>query len=447
MPTPTRSAATALAAASLALAACGPAPEPGPRVVAEGGAWTWFNDERAMVADGHLVVGFVDTAGYPSVRVEPVEGGVPSRSYRVGSFRERDDHNNPALLVLDTPGDDGPGGSGEAGEGEGGVRILAAWAPHNTRPFWWWRHGTLAGDSVAWGPEERTDELGATATYANLFRLAGEGGRIYDFFRGINFNPTVMTSDDGGATWSEPHHFMAVGTGRTRPYVKYASDGEGRIDFLYTQAHPRQEANHVYHVYYADGFLHRSDGAPIQPMPDGGTGPLPVAAGTLVYDAATAGRAWVWDLEYDDGAPVAAYIAARDSTLGLDLRYRYARWDPAIGGWRDGEIARAGTRLYRGENHYAGGIAIDPAHPSTVYISADVDPVTGEPTEHYQIYRGRRAAGAWSWEALTADPTADNIRPTVTRAPGGGPRVLLWLRGRYAAYTDFATDILALVLE
>lgn len=427
-------AAAAALAVVVALPACDRGPEP--RVMVEGGAWTWFNDERAVVADGRLLVGYVDTAGFAGVAVTPLDGAGPARSYRLGSFRERDDHDNPSLLRLD----DG--------------RVLAAWAPHDTRPFWWWRHGTPAGDSVVWSPEQRTDSLGATVTYANLIRLAGEGGRVYDFFRGINFDPTVMTSDDGGETWSEPRHFLLAGTDRTRPYVKYASDGDGRIDFVYTRAHPRQARTHVYHAYYQDGLLHRSNGTAIQPMPGvrtaGGThvGPMPVSLGTRVYHGAVAGRAWVWDLEHDSaGAPVAAYVAARDSTIGLDLRYRYARWDPVLGVWREGEIGWAGTRLYEGENHYAGGIAIDPADPSTVYASADVHPATGEPTDHYQIYRGRTddLGASWRWAALTPDATTDHIRPFVTR--GDGPRALLWLRGRYTSYTDFDTDVVGLVLD
>lgn len=420
-----------LVALSVVGGGCERSPIGEPRVVVENAAWTWFNDERAIFADGRLLVGSVDTTGHSGVAVLPLQGDGAPRPQGLGSFRERDDHNNPSLLQLD----DG--------------RILAAYAPHDTQPYWYWRHGRLVDDSVAWSAERRTDALGATATYANLFQLREEGGRVYDFFRGINFNPTYMASENGGTTWSEPHHFMAVGTGRTRPYVKYASDGRSRIDFVYTQAHPRREANDVYHIYYQGGWLHRSDGARIQPLPGDSAGPIPVAAGTKVYDADTAGRAWVWDLEYDaDGAPVAVYITARDSTVGLDLRYRYARWDPAAGAWRDREIAYAGTRLYEGENHYAGGIVLDPADPSTVYASADVDPATGDATAHYQLYRGETADGGatWTWTALTPDATEDHIRPFVARGDGGW-WALLWLRGTYTAYTDFATDIVGVVEE
>lgn len=421
-----------LSGCALFLVAGGCAPDAmggAPRVLAEGGAWTWFNDERALIDGARLWVGFVDTAGYSSVLVRPLTGpGVPAR-HRLGSFRERDDHNNPALVSL------------------GGGAVLVAYAAHHTEPYWYWRFGEPAGDSVVWSPEQRTLDLGANITYANLFRLTAEDGRIYNFFRGTNFNPTFMTSDDGGRTWSAPRHFMRAGEGRTRPYAKYASDGAGRIDVLYTQAHPRQGETDVYHLYYRDGWLHRSDGTRIQRLPGGGVAPISPEAGTPVYGAATAGRAWVWDLEYGpSGEPAAVYVAARDSTVGNDLRYRYARWDADAGQWREQEIARAGTHLYDGENHYAGGIALDPADPGVVYASSDVHPVTGEATGHYRLYRGitENGGATWSWIVLTPDAAEDNIRPFVPRGAGEGSPVL-WLRGRYTTYTDFATDIVGLL--
>lgn len=402
---------------------------PEPTVVAPGAAWTWFNDERAIVAGSHLFVGHVDTSGRSAVAVVSLESEGPARSYGLSGFREVDDHDNPALLAL-------PDG-----------RLLAVYAAHHVEPYWYWRVGTHQGDSVTWSPEQRTDDLGANVTYANLFGLPAEDGRIYDFFRATNFDPTLMTSDDGGATWSPPHHFLRSGDAGTRPYVKYASGGADRIDFLFTQAHPRRGETNIYHAYYRDGWLHQTDGTPIQPLPGDTVGAMEVESGTLIYDAATAGRAWVWDLERDrEGHPVAVYVAARDSTVGNDLRYRYARWDAEAGRWREREIAFAGTRLYEGENHYAGGIVIDPSDPSVVYASADVDPVSGQRTAHYQLYRGSTPDGGetWSWTTLTPDATEDQIRPFVPRDTGGR-QIVLWLRGSYTTYTDFATDLVGLI--
>lgn len=425
-----------------------------PEVIAEGAAWTWFNDERALFHDGRLIVGYVDTAGYAGAGVVPLgveadsagaPGGASVRRHRLGTFREVDDHNNPSFVAL----------------GDG--RVLAAYAAHHTQPHWYWRTAELEGepgaDSLVWAPERRTPDLGANITYSNLVRLREEGGRVYNFFRGTNFDPTFRVSADGGRSWGAPRHLIRSGGGGTRPYVKYATDGESRIDLLYTQAHPRDAETDIYHVFYQNGWLHRSDGTRIQRLPDqegpgGEVPPMTVEAGTRVYDAREAGRAWVWDLEYDgDGAPVAVYVAARDSTVGNDLRYRYARWDREAGAWREAEIGHAGTHLYDGERHYAGGIVLDPRDPRTVYISADVHPGTAEPTPHYRIYRGRSqedgerggvGADRWSWEVLAGEPGADDIRPFVPRG-GGEHRALLWLRGRYTTYQHYDTDVVGII--
>ena len=85
-------------------------------------------------------------------------------------------------------------------------------------------------------------------TYANPFELRAESNTVYNFCRNYNFNPTVYTSTDGGASWSTPQQLIAAGSGSVRPYVKYASDGESRIDFLYTDGHPRDVANSLYHM-------------------------------------------------------------------------------------------------------------------------------------------------------------------------------------------------------
>ncbi len=411
------------------LAGCSSAPSGADvRVVAENAAWTWFTDERAIVAGSALYVGHVDTAGAVGVTTVRLGSGQDT-TVRLSTFREVDDHDNPALLQLD----DG--------------RVLATYAQHHEEPYWYWRSERPGSGSVKWSSQRRTDSLGAKVTYSNLFQLSDEDGRLYNLFRALNFDPTLMTSTDGGATWSAPRHLLTSGGAGTRPYVKYASNGEDRIDLLYTQAHPRQEATDVYHLFYDDGTLHRSDGTPICRLAAADCLPVEVKEGTRVYDAATAGRVWVWDLEYaTNGEPVGVYVAARDSTIGKDLRYRYARYDAEAEAWAEQEIAHAGTRLYDDERHYAGGIALDPKNTDRVYASADVHPASGDTTAsgRYQLYRGEREEEGWMWTQMTDTPAADNLRPFVPRRPDGSP-IVLWMRGEYGSYTDYDTNIVSLI--
>jgi len=384
-----------------------------------------------------LYIGSLDSQGQVRVdlvRPAPGPGEASRTEYVISSWRSRDDHNNPALLRL-------PDG-----------RLLAAYAKHNAERRTYWRLADVndTDQTLAWGPEQ-TMRIGANATYNNLFQLSSENDRIFNFIRALGFNPNILYSDDAGASWTGPFVLIRSGGNGTRPYVKYAGNGVDRIDFLYTDAHPRDDAsNNIYHLYYSAGAFRRSDGTPIRSLEELKSQPLVPSDGTRIYDGSSeTGRGWVWDLEYDEqGAPVAAYISSADGAEGSDLRYRYARWNSQTKTWDDGQIAFAGTHLYVPENHYAGGIAIDPADPNTVYISADVDPATGRPlpSGHYQIFVGKRVAAptSWQWTQLTSDSDVDNVRPVVPRNHGFG-MCTIWLRGHYRSYTDFETQIVGVI--
>jgi hypothetical protein len=366
-------------------------------------------------------------------RLNPPAGVPAGEEYVLSSWKSKDDHNGPALIQLDTG------------------RILAASAKHNLEPRWYWRLADLNDRSqqLNWMAEQ-VFTLNARATYNNLFQLSSEHNRIYNFIRGINYNPTLLYSDDEAQSWSRPIQLIKIGTGSTRPYVKYVGNGKDRIDLLYTDGHPRDvPKNNVYHLYYSNGGFHKSDGTLIRTLEEVKTNPLVPADGTRVYDGNSAsGRGWVWDLEYDaQGCPVAAYISSPDGADGNDLRYRYGRWNGRSKTWIEGQIAYAGTHIYVPENHYAGGISLDPADANTVYISANADPATGKrnTTGHYQIFRGTKKGGAdWQWTQLTSDTDTDNLRPIVPRNHGFKTCVI-WLQGSYRAYTNYSTRIVGII--
>lgn len=62
----------------------------------------------------------------------------------------------------------------------------------------------------------------------------------------------------------------------------------------------------------------------------------------------------------------------------------------------------------------------------------------------YQPYRGEREEEGWAWTQMTDTPAADNLRPFVPRRAQGPPTVL-WMRGEYASYTDYDTNIVGLI--
>jgi hypothetical protein len=136
----------------------------------------------------------------------------------------------------------------------------------------------------------------------------------------------------------------------------------------------------------------------------------------------------------------------------MDHRFHYAHWDGKR--WHENEIAYAGTRLYAGEDDYTGLGAIDPQNTSVVYISTDADPTSGEPLvsnadgkRHHELFRGRTADGGktWKWQPITANSTADNLRPLVPIWKSD-KTALVWMRGAYKANRgEWTTKVVAVI--
>jgi hypothetical protein len=109
--------------------------------------------------------------------------------------------------------------------------------------------------------------------------------------------------------------------------------------------------------------------------------------------------------------------------------------------------------LYPGEDDYTGLAAVDAHDPSTVLVSTDADPTSGTPLiskadgkRHRELFRGRRAKSAekWAWTPVTANSTADNVRPVIP-IWAGRRRAVLWLRGVMRSYTDYDFEVAGIV--
>ena len=275
-----------------------------------------------------------------------------------------------------------------------------------------------------------------------------------------SFKPSYAWSDDAGAAWQTGNVVIEVPSKfRHRPYVKYASNGLDTIHLLYTNGHPRDFDNSLYHVYYQDGLLHTSDGAVIGPLTAGLKRP---EDGTRVFRGDAQNVAWVSDVHLStEGHPFVVYSVQKDSGglksgdkhAGADHRYRYAWWNPD--GWHDHEVSFAGQRLYVGEDDYTGNICLDPNHLDSVYLSTNADPINGLPLmsavdkqRHYEIFRGNTTDGGqtWTFHSITDNSTFDNLRPLVP-ASCGHHAALLWFRGTYKSFRDYQTEVVGLFSE
>lgn len=394
-----------------------------PVVVCDDGGWCWYQDERAVFVGDDLLVGSLSRAGNVDVSILDMPT-LTSTKVTLHAALQSDDHDIASFL--------------HRADGH----IMAFYSKHGNDTYMRYRVSTNPNDPTSWDPELIITNTSGNVTYSNPFQLNGESGKIYLFYRGIDWNPTCVTSTNNGTTWSAPAKL--IDSPGERPYVKYCSDGSSTIHFVFTEGHPDEvDPTSVYHMYYRGGDLYRSDGTLIGKRVDG---PVTPAQATRVYDGASAtGEAWTWDMHLDEaGNPIVPY-ATFASRSPDDHRYRYARWDGAQ--WQDHEVARAGTRLYSGQASYSGGICVDPESADVVYISSDVDITNGTPNAsgRYELYRGETAdvGATWDWRALTWDSVEDNLRPIV---PIGhtNETTVLWLKGTYASFTSYEQEVLGL---
>ena len=88
------------------------------------------------------------------------------------------------------------------------------------------------------------------------------------------------------------------------------------------------------------------------------------------------------------------------------------------------------------EPHYSGGMAIDHANPSAVYISRPIDDV-------FEIEKWSTPDKGTTWrpQPVTVRSDAPNVRPVVPRGYRGPQDHVLWMRGGYTHYTNYRTGI------
>ncbi len=422
----------------------------------DNGAWSWFMDERAIVADGKLIVGSVRAVGAYRDDSTPDWGNVELSVYDLTSrsiehavlhrHLQQDDHASPALLAL-------PDG-----------RYLAVYTQHGVERRIYYRR-SQPHNPLVWEAEAVFETPGRPAaplrgdnvTYSNLFQLSS--GRILNFFRGVDLDPNYMYSDDTARTW----HYggrLAHGKDGYSPYLKYAFDGRSTIQFVMTEDHPRNYDNSLYEGFVRDGSVYLSDGTPLGKLSETMDVHINAWDLTRVFQGDPDNVAWMSDIELDGAQrPYVVFSVQKDGRGlprgqgGFDHRFDYARWDGSA--WRVHEIAYAGTRLYAGEDDYTGLAALDPNNPDVVYISTDADPVTGAPLtsradgqRHHELFRGttRDFGATWTWRSITANSTVDNLRPIVPKWKD--PRTLLvWMRGTYKNnHGEWTTAVVATIL-
>ena len=408
------------------------------------GAWSWFEDERAIIdasdpANPRLLVSSVSSAASDTEESGDID--ILWRNLSIGSQGEfelhnrleNDDHDSAAIYLR-------PDG-----------HYLAMYSKHGSDNMTHWRVSTSPHDPTSWEAMQTLDNSAGT-TYNNIYYLPNDNegaGRLYNFTRSLNYDPTVQVSSDSGSNWSSAGKLLTQGGSSNRPYVKYASDGE-KIHFITTNEHPRDFSNSVYHGYIQNGVLYNSNGKSIDANIFDATGVAPtlltpVFSNGSSFNGTTMNRAWTISLEIDNTGNPVAILTARANDSSSDHRFLYARFDGIK--WQIHEMANAGGFLYTAEDDYTGLASIDPENPNVVYMSSKIDPRSQTSTNKYELYRGITTdfGASWSWSALTVNSTVDNLRPIVP-SWNGQNTVVLWLSGTYTSYTNWDTEVVGVQL-
>lgn len=448
----------------------------------DNGAWSWFQDERVVVdvANNQIILGAIaNGAGFGGTAVDgdvrAIQFDLSSGSRKttvlgnLKSYGGGDDHNVPAFQIKQ----DG--------------NILAFYAGHNNlngnedgRSFF----RTLDTTSNTWSNQREfswwnsipsnTPGAGGT-TYSNLFQLAkedpdGDGnGRLYNIAR-MHQSPHIMYSDNNGVDWVYGGQLTKQPSGApTHSYVngyyKYSSNGQDRIDIIATEFHPRDYNTSIYHAYIKNGKLLNSANEVID------HDIFDVAASfdaskitstddfTKVFQAGATenSRAWISDVQvYEDGS-IRVLFKARDGAysanhdMGSENQNVWlARFDPSSSSWSTYKIARAGGELFTAgaESDYTGLGALDPSDPNTVYISTEINPITGVATAQHEIYKGATSSNgaSFAWSAITENSTFDNLRPIVAKWDANNT-ALLWWRGEMTSSQRFDTAVVGLIIR
>jgi hypothetical protein len=398
------------------------------------GGWCWYQDERAIVdtENNKLIIGSVQSSQAHVVHYDLGSGS--SQRYTLdSSLPYTDDHDTPAFVKTKDGG------------------IAAMWSGHKNDNYS--RYSYFNGSS--WSSKQNYDwgsNAGDGITYSNMWYI---GNTLYSYVRSTDTSPNYLYSNDNGRSWNFGGRLTSTPqVGYVAGYYKYWGNNSDRIDWLGTEAHPRDNNNSLYHGYIQNGRIYNSSGQVIDSdFTDRNANN--VTDYTRVFSAGSSvggvslDHAWNADLvRYDDGT-VAAIWTARVSGSGSDdpdKRLLYARFDGSS--WRLTYLARAGTKLYSSEQDYTGLGALDPDNPEVIYISTPYDPSTdqGDFNGKKEIWKGVTCdnGASFNWVPITANSSMDNLRPIVPKWDGSH-RALLWMRGTYSSAQSYDTAIVGLL--
>ena len=338
-----------------------------------------------------------------------------SKQYKLFNKLDYDDHANPSIMALSDQ------------------RLVLFFSAHGgtkNSPIYY-AVSKYPSDISSWEEvQEINPEMEGSlgVCYTNPVMLSDENNRVYLFFRGRDFKPTCIYTDDL-KTWSQPINLVRNNPGYGqggRPYTKITTNHKDKIFFAFTDAHPRDRAtNSIYFMMYKNGKICKADGTVVSET----LGSIIPSQVDKVYDATrTFDKAWIWDIAFDESEkPILVY--ARFSDRDNKHSYWYARWNGIK--WENHKITDAGQWFQRTEYvkekpeyecNYSGGVYLDHENPNILYTSRPIN-------DRFEIEKWTFTGGKQKWitEAITYQSEKDNVRPFVVRNHRGSQPSVLWM--------------------
>jgi len=422
----------------------------------DNGLWCWFQDERVIVdtLNGKMIIGSDASGkgtggqtrnGSDEAVLFDLSTYIPGRFILNQWQYNCDDHNSAGFIIR-------PDG-----------KYLAMYDQHYDNYVT--RYRIFTGNS--WAPEQTYDwrtkpgEIDYTLAYNNVYYLSAEG-RMYDFQRANHRSPNFLVSTDMGNTWAWGGQLTTNSSNSyNKGYYKYWSNGIDRIDFIFTEQHPRDTLTSIYHGYIKGGKAFKSDGSLVDDnifdttfIPTYKDFTKVFGDSTIVGNIAER-RCWQCDLmRYDDGT-IAAIITARtnqslspgypDDNIDPDHDFIYCKYDGKD--WSYTYLGKAGHKLYSSEADYTGLACLCPNDPNTLYISTPRDPRdTTIIFNVREIFKGVTSDNgtSWNWTPITESSESDNLRPVVPYWDTDHT-ALLWCRGTYSAAQVFDAAVVGII--
>jgi hypothetical protein len=428
------------------------APAPSSSIIQfnDNGGWCWYQDERVLVdtAAGKLIIGSVASGGSRDGDIDAVIYDLATQKSTLSKLGNLsiDDHDAPAFSIR-------PDG-----------QYVAVWATHRTTCDTYYSifNGTswAAQNMFDWTslgcPWDGTADAATKdeITYSNVWYM---GTTLYNGARSVNTDPNFLSSTDNGKTWS--YYGRLTNTpksGYVAGYYKYWGNNTDRIDFVGTEAHPRDFDNSLYHGYVSGNQIYNSTGTVVDSSFSGAAATsmaVNINQYTTVFktgttiNGVTLSHAWNHDLvRYADGT-VATILQARvtgswtagaaDTAMDPDKRILYARFDGTS--WKLTYLVKGGPKLYSTEADYIGLGALDPDNPNIIYVSTTIDP-RDDTTNlgKHEIFEGVTCdnGATFKWAPITQGSTVDNLRPVVPKWDANHT-ALLWLKGTYTTAQSY----------